>query len=184
MTQQVLVPDDIMEATRLSSIAADFATLGVYASKSDEVFVEAKQEINWLIRKFIAMQDTQELNYTPTNTGFDEAHAVTRNIIRNPIVVKTKGMERENARARSQPRQGPERGSGAKQRRCRVCNEVGHNRANCCQPTAKNHFDSLHPPSYTNKDDPDAGTSSQHYDTSQGNYTNTGLSQHQHPAIH
>ncbi|GMN47552.1 hypothetical protein TIFTF001_016722 [Ficus carica] len=29
MAQQVLVPDDIMEATRLSSIAADFATLGM-----------------------------------------------------------------------------------------------------------------------------------------------------------
>ena len=63
-----------------------------------------------------------------THRDYEEGIASSNNVIKDPIRAKTKGREKEHTKLRHQQSNGP---SEPHRKRCRICNELGHNRATC-----------------------------------------------------
>ncbi|XP_062102871.1 protein FAR1-RELATED SEQUENCE 5-like [Humulus lupulus] len=122
------VPPDVLVCTRWGSLTLRFNAMGYYATKHNENFEEAMNEMSRMEQKFKSMsvevQSVDQVsNVAPTNS---RDHPANRGI-RDLTVVRTKGRETNKSKSKEKDTEN----GRSKKNRCRNCNQLGHNKATC-----------------------------------------------------
>ena len=84
------ISPDALEIARLGTLASDFNTLGLYASKFDDTFLQARDQFKSMTETFKDVYKTRQ-GEAPTNLNFDEGLASSNNIIKEPVRANTNG---------------------------------------------------------------------------------------------
>ncbi|XP_062100379.1 protein FAR1-RELATED SEQUENCE 5-like [Humulus lupulus] len=129
------VPPDVLVCTRWGSLTLRFNAMGYYATKHNENFEEAMNEMSHMEQKFKSMsvevQSVDQVsNVTPTNNRDHPPPPpppLPNRGIRDPTVVRTNGRETNKSKSKEKD---TENGRSRKNR-CRNCNQLGHNKATC-----------------------------------------------------
>ncbi|KAM6587621.1 hypothetical protein CsatA_010226 [Cannabis sativa] len=118
--------EQLTQMERYDSLTSDTNMLNFYASRMDSNFIFAKQEI---ARITAYCKDAFEQNLgSPTPVQVPHmGHQNNPNIVRDPVIVKTKGMRNHHG--------GQVEGlgglDGKKSRKCRMCSSVEHDYHKC-----------------------------------------------------
>ena len=127
-----MVPPDLLEVTRFGTLISDYNTLAFYACKFEDTFQEAREQVNQLTEKFKHVCTEHQQPTQNTMPHFNEEIAATHNSTRDPKIVEAKGREKESNRSTIHKQ---DTKSNRKQKRCRTCDELGHNRVTCKKNT-------------------------------------------------
>ncbi|XP_062118277.1 protein FAR1-RELATED SEQUENCE 9-like [Humulus lupulus] len=123
------VPTNALETTRWRSLTSAFTCMAHYTTKHEDTYEEAKKQIAALASRFNTL--CQQCEIGNDNEESRPKGACTHDrIVRDPAVVKTKGRAAKKARAKENDSIG-EQDCTRKQKRCCICNQLGHNRSTC-----------------------------------------------------
>ncbi|XP_062088497.1 protein FAR1-RELATED SEQUENCE 5-like [Humulus lupulus] len=117
------------DAKSSGSLKSRFNAMGYFATKQTDTYEEAMNEMSRLEEKFKSMC-FQFCNHSgDTNIEQNENHSHPSNrVIRDPALIRTKGRE-PNKKSKGKEKEHDNK--VANKRRCRNCNELGHNKATC-----------------------------------------------------
>ncbi|XP_062074850.1 protein FAR1-RELATED SEQUENCE 5-like [Humulus lupulus] len=123
------VPADVLVCTRWGSLTSRFNAMGYFATKQSDTYEEAMNEMSRLEEKFKSMCFQFCNQSGDANIEQNENHSHPSNrVIRDPALIRTKGRE-PNKKSKGKEKEHDNK--VANKRRCRNCNELGHNRATC-----------------------------------------------------
>ena len=115
--------------SRYGSLNSDAQMMNYYVSKLESSYKITKDEIAHLTAMF---KDSLEGNFSTINTSqiTPGSFCTNPNIIRDPIVVQTKGSHQVGSRSNGNEVEAP-LGIRQRPRLCSICKGVGHNARNC-----------------------------------------------------
>ncbi|KAM6541813.1 hypothetical protein CsatB_006260 [Cannabis sativa] len=130
VTPHLRVPTDVLQTTRWGTLTSAFNCMAQYATKHEDTYEDAKKEIIALTSKFKNLCQQRQIIINDDEITTTRGEYIQRRIVQDPVIVKTKGREAKKGKAKENDNT-IEEDFSRKQKRCRLCNQLGHNRSTC-----------------------------------------------------